>query len=156
MRTPERRTLTGWRCRIREPRTARTRLRFVLGMPTRKTDFQICELTMPSWTCLNVTDPPSTGCWVAGLLGCWVGGTQQPRNLATQQPVSSYLQKRIRIRPLAPLAEELDRLVDEDLPVGGIDRDLHALERPRRRTFEIDSGAVVAAAVAGALELVLR
>src|SRR6202022_2768754 len=36
-----------------EPRTARTRLRFVLGMPTRKTDFQICELTMPSFTALR-------------------------------------------------------------------------------------------------------
>src|SRR5713101_2256962 len=54
MRTPERRTLTGCRCRMSEPRTASTRLRLVLGMPTRKTDFQICELTIFSWIALTL------------------------------------------------------------------------------------------------------
>src|SRR5436305_2553304 len=58
MRTPERRTLTGWRWRISEPRTARTRLRFVFGMPTRKTDFQIWELTMPSCKALRSAIAP--------------------------------------------------------------------------------------------------
>src|SRR5205807_7552659 len=54
MRTPERRTLTGCRCRISDPRTARTRLRLVFGIPTRNTDFQICELTMFSWSALTL------------------------------------------------------------------------------------------------------
>src|SRR5437763_13142348 len=58
MRTPERRTLTGWRWRISEPRTARTRLRFVFGMPIRKTDFQIWELTMPSCKALRSAIAP--------------------------------------------------------------------------------------------------
>src|SRR3982750_2210745 len=53
MRTPERRTFTGCRWRISEPRTARTRLRLVFGIPTRNTDFQICELTMFSWSALT-------------------------------------------------------------------------------------------------------
>src|SRR6187397_2463317 len=103
MRTPERRTLTGWRWRIREPRTARTRLRFVFGMPTRKIDFQTCELTMPSWTCFSVIPLPCGG--LASL----------------RRSNRSYLQKRLRVRPVPALLVKLDRLVDHDLAVGGID-----------------------------------
>src|SRR5207249_5096369 len=62
----------------------------------------------------------------------------------------------LRITPLASLVMELLRLVDDDLAVGDVDEDLGALERARGRTFEVDAGLVVAAAVAGALELVLR
>src|SRR2546428_6594713 len=107
MRTPERRTFAGCRCRINDPRTASTRLRLVLGMPTRKTDFQICELTMPSWI---------------------------PLTLAISQ-----FDERLRIRPFASFLMELLRLVDDDLSVRGIDRNLRALQRPRRRSLEIDS-----------------
>src|SRR4029079_15470043 len=118
MRTPERRTLTGWRCRISEPRTARTRVRVGLGMPTRKTDFQTCELTMPSWTCFRV--------------------------IVLLSP--SHFQKRIRIRPLSAFLVELHRFVDDDLAVRRVDEDFGPLEGPRRRAFEVDAGPVVAAA----------
>ena len=46
-------------------------------------------------------------------------------------------------------------LVDEDLAVVG-EHDARALERPRRRSFEVDPGRPEAAAVTRALELVLR
>src|SRR4051812_8083747 len=116
MRTPERRTLTGCRWRMSEPRTARTRLRFVLGMPTRKTDFQICELTMPSCS---------------------------PRRFAIfplgSAPIRrSQLDERLRVNPLAALLMELLRLIDDDLAVGDVDEDLGALEWARSRSFEID------------------
>src|SRR6202012_1254688 len=51
-----------------------------------------------------------------------------------------------------PVAE---RLVDDELAVVA-ERDLHPLERARRRPFEVDAVLGVAGAVAGALELVLR
>src|SRR5215208_4017768 len=46
-------------------------------------------------------------------------------------------------------------LVDEDLSVFG-KQDARALERPRRRTFEVHAGRAKAAAMARALELVFR
>src|SRR5437867_922851 len=52
------------------------------------------------------------------------------------------------------LGEDL-RLVDQDLPVVGQD-DAVALERPRRGALVVDPGAIEAAAVTRALELVLR
>src|SRR5436190_11503535 len=109
-----------------EPRTARTRFRFVLGMPTRKTDFQIWELTMPSCSAFKLAMS------------------------------SSYLDERLRISPLSPFLVELLRLVDDQLAVGRIDVDLGALQRAGGRPLEVHAGAVVAAAVAGALEFVLR
>src|SRR4029079_4719537 len=66
------------------------------------------------------------------------------------------LDERFGIRPLTAFLVELLRLVDDDLAVREIDEDLGPLQRPRRRAFEVDAGLVVAAAVAGALELVLR
>src|SRR6478735_2355464 len=102
MRTPERRTLTGCRWRISEPRTARTRLRLVLGTPTRKIDFQICELTIPSCNCRRFAIP---------LL--W----------------PSDFQERIRVRPLPAFLMELHRLVDHDVSVRRIDVDLRPLQR---------------------------
>src|SRR4051794_35650094 len=51
---------------------------------------------------------------------------------------------------------ELLRLIDDELAVGRIDVDLGPLERTGGRALEVDARAVVAAAVAGALELVLR
>src|SRR5215468_1742473 len=66
-----------------------------------------------------------------------------------------YLQERLRLGPLALLLLELHGLVDEDLAVVGED-DARALERPGGRPLEVDPGHVEAAAVARALELVLR
>src|SRR6476659_3693861 len=129
MRTPERRTLTGCRWRMSDPRTARTRLRLVLGMPTRKTDFQTWLLTIPSVKPLTVIALP---------------GSQL------------QLQKRIRIGPLPTFLVELYGLVDDDLSVRGIDENLGALQGTRGRSLEVHSRLVIAAAVARALELVLR
>jgi len=56
-----------------EPRTARTRLRFVFGMPTRKTDFHTCELTMPSLSAVRLAIP-----LLKGLLGCEVAERNRP------------------------------------------------------------------------------
>src|SRR2546423_143858 len=114
MRTPERRTLTGCKWRISEPRTARTRLRFVLGMPS------------------------------CNALSFAMGSLRR-----------SQLNERVRIHPFAPFLVKLNRLVDDDLAVRRIEEDLRALERTRRRSLEVHSGLVVAAAVAGALEFVL-
>src|SRR5207249_4222605 len=61
---------------------------------------------------------------------------------------------RIGIVPLAELALELARLVDDDLAVLGL-ADGVALQRPRRRALEVDAGDLEAGAVAGALELLL-
>src|SRR5882762_4271563 len=107
MRTPERRTFTGCRCRMSDPRTARTRLRLVLGMPTRKTDFQTCELTMFSWIALTLA--------------------------------ISKFDEGLRIGPFASFLVKLLRFVDDDLSVRKIDEDFRALERTRRRPFEVDS-----------------
>src|SRR5262249_41658980 len=69
--------------------------------------------------------------------------------------IASHLQERTGLGALAVLVENLDALVDDELPVVGL-ADLHALERPRRGSLEVDPALVEAAAVAGALELVFR
>src|SRR5687767_15112931 len=74
----------------------------------------------------------------------------------TPSPDQLDFQERLRIAPLPPLLVILHGLVDDDLSVRGVDEDLGAFERARRRTFEVDPGAVVAAAVTRAFELVLR
>src|SRR5207247_5823296 len=56
------------------------------------------------------------------------------------------------IRPLSELPLELPRLVDEDLAIVG-EHYARALERPRRRAFEVDAGEPEAAPVAWTLEL---
>src|SRR2546423_6236604 len=68
----------------------------------------------------------------------------------------SQFDEGLRVRPFASFLMELFRLVDDDLSVGRIDENLRALERARRRSFEVDSRLVIAAAMAGTLELVLR
>src|SRR4051795_6004371 len=98
MRTPERRTLTGCRWRMSEPRTARTRLRLVLGMPTRKTDFQICELTMPSWSPRRFA----------------IFSSASDRRLTSRK---LQLDERLRVDPLTALLVKLLRLVDDDLAI---------------------------------------
>src|SRR5215467_2862709 len=65
------------------------------------------------------------------------------------------LQERFRIRPLSELFLEVTALVDEDLSIVG-EHDARALERTRRRTFEVDAAQVIPAAVAGTLEFVFR
>src|SRR5437867_3591800 len=54
--------------------------------------------------------------------------------------------------PLGPRIQNCR--VDDDL-TGGIELQAGPVHRPRRRPFKVDALAVVAAAVAGALELVL-
>src|SRR5262245_31042715 len=66
----------------------------------------------------------------------------------------SHLQEGAGLRPVALLVEVLDALVDDELAVLGLGHG-QALEGPRRGTLEVDPGLVEAAAVAGALELVL-
>src|SRR5437867_352491 len=110
-----------------EPRTARTRLRFVLGMPTRKTDFQIWELTMPSCSALR----------------------------SAMSRARSQFNEPLRIDPLPPLLVKLLRFVDNDLSVGRVDEDLGPLQGTRCWSFEVDPRLVVPAPVARALELVL-
>src|SRR3954452_20391251 len=156
MRTPERRTLTGCRWRMSEPRTARTRLRLVFGMPTRKTDFQICELTMPSCSFRRFAIL-SPVIWFRGYaVAGFRGDHPQPRNPGASQPSASCFQERVGVRPLPALLMELYGFIDDDLAIRRVDVDLGPLERTRRRTFEVDAGPVIAAAVARAFELVLR
>src|SRR4051794_27018984 len=63
-----------------------------------------------------------------------------------------HLQERFRIDPLAEFELEFPALVHEDL---GVFRQhhAHALERPRRRAFEVNSRSTETAPVARALEL---
>src|SRR5262249_49430068 len=67
----------------------------------------------------------------------------------------SGFQERGGVGPLTLLVLEHTALVDEDLSVLR-DADRGALERARSGSFEVDAADVVAAAVAGALELFLR
>src|SRR4029450_3865226 len=121
-------TLIGCRWSTTLPSMASARLRLSVGMPTRKMDFQTCDLVM-LLDRLPIMSPLS-----------WSSGRDEG----------------VGIFPLAQLPLELLRLVDDDLAVVGADVDARALQRPRRRPLEIDAALVVAAAVAGALELVLR
>src|SRR5947208_7070989 len=113
MRTPERRTLTGCRWRISEPRTARTRLRLVLGMPTRKTDFQICELTMPSCSPRRFAIFPRGGGWGVGS-GEWKQTKAPTPHSPHPTPDFLKLDERLRVSPLTALLMELFRLIDVD------------------------------------------
>src|SRR5215472_7400534 len=66
---------------------------------------------------------------------------------------ASRFQKRFGIRPLPQLALEVTALVDEDLSVFG-EHDAHALERTRRRPFEVHAGRAESAPVARAFDFV--
>src|SRR3954451_11700335 len=74
-------------------------------------------------------------------------------NGSTDLSKNLRLQKCLGIRPLSQLALEVAALVDENLAVLG-EHDAGALERARRRAFEVDAGRAEAAAVARALEFV--
>src|SRR5918911_1293450 len=65
-----------------------------------------------------------------------------------------YLDVGLGVGPLAALLLELLALFDDDLPVLA-DADAPAPQRPGRRPLEVDAADVEAAAVAGALELLL-
>src|SRR6185295_14542771 len=121
-------TLIGCRWSTTLPSMARARLRLSVGMPTRKMDFQICDL-VTLLDRLPIMSPLS-----------WSGGRDEG----------------VGVFPLAQLPLELLRLVDDDLAVVRADEDAGALGRPRSRPLEVDAALVVAAAVARALELVLR
>src|SRR6476660_1891746 len=126
-------TLMGWRWRTTLPSMARARLRLSVVMPTRKMDFQTWVLVMLFWR-LPIMRP---------LL--------EDRGI-----VGSAEDEGALVVPLAELPLELLPLVDDDAAVVGADEDLGPLERPRGGALEVDAQLVVAAAVAGALELVLR
>src|SRR5262249_23703441 len=66
-----------------------------------------------------------------------------------------HLQKRLGVRPLSKLTLEVPALVHQDLSIVG-KHDADALEGARRRAFEVDARDAEPAAVARALELVLR
>src|SRR5436305_5388241 len=121
-------TLIGCRWSTTLPSMARARLRLSVGMPTRKMDFQIWDLVM-LFDKLSIMSP---------LRGS--GGRDESAG----------------IFPLSQLPLELLRLVDDDLAVVRADEDAGTLERPGRRPLEVDAALVVPAAVARALELVLR
>src|SRR5262245_42352248 len=74
--------------------------------------------------------------------------------ISSHLDIGSHLQERAGLVPLALLVEVLDALVDHELAVLRLAHP-HPLERSRRRALEIDAALVEAAAVAGALELVL-
>src|SRR5215471_8727767 len=67
----------------------------------------------------------------------------------------SSLEECLRIDPLSQLELIMPALVDENLAVVG-EHDARALERTRRRTFEVDAREAEAAAVTRALDLVFR
>src|SRR5947209_3147749 len=125
-------TLIGCRWSTTLPSMARARLRLSVGMPTRKMDFQIWDLVM-LFDKLSIMSP-----------------------LLVQAAVSGGRDESAGVFPLAQLPLELLGLVDDDLAVVGADEDVGALERPGGRPLEVDAALVIPAAVAGALELVLR
>src|SRR3954464_6390106 len=98
-----------------------TRWRSLSGRPWRKTDVQTC-VSVSQFQ--NRVPGPSCGATVF---------VSAIRNRA------SGFQKGFRVRPLAQLALEMTALVDEDLPIL-CQHDASALERPRRRPFEVDAG----------------
>src|SRR5205807_9877515 len=69
-----------------------------------------------------------------------------------KRPLQKYV--RIGIVPRAELFLELARLVHDDLAVVGL-ADGVALERARRRAFEVDAADLEPGAVTGALEFLL-
>src|SRR5262249_26309634 len=74
--------------------------------------------------------------------------------ISSHLDIGSHLQERAGLVPLALLVEILDTLVDHELAVLRLGHP-HPLERSRSRALEVDAALVEAAAVAGALELVL-
>src|SRR5690349_9557814 len=74
--------------------------------------------------------------------------------LASDSRSRLRLEERLRVVPLALFLLELHRLVHQDLAVVR-EHDARALQRTRSGPLEVHAGAVEAAAVAGALELVL-
>src|SRR5919108_2103540 len=80
------------------------------------------------------------------------GGTDLP---SPDPSGAGELHVGVRVVPLAELVPIAECLVDEELPVVA-ERDLHALERARSGSFEVDAVLRVPRAVARALELVLR
>src|SRR5262249_10823965 len=65
-----------------------------------------------------------------------------------------HLDERLRVGPLAAFLLELLALIDDELPVLA-DGDGPALQGPRGGALEVDAADLEAAAVAGALELLL-
>src|SRR6188508_108631 len=65
---------------------------------------------------------------------------------------TSDLQECVRVDPLSELVLELPALVDQDLAVL-CEHDAIALQRARRRAFEVDTGRPESAPMARALEL---
>src|SRR2546428_9022468 len=138
-RMPLLRTFTGCRCRKTFVRMTRPRFLAVSGGPCRKIEFQSWVLRVYSQSFFKTA---------IGSLSTRLRGAPPPG------PRPSGLQERLGIAPVALLLGEDLRLVDQDLPVFGQD-DAVALERARRGAFVVDPAAVEAAAVTGALELVL-
>src|SRR5262245_21177034 len=134
--TPDLRDFTGCRCRMTLDSITSTRLRLVPGMPCRKKEFHTCDRVRPFHVRLIMRPP-------CGSTGA-----------ACRCAASSQGQEGFGVRPLPLLLLILLRLVDQDLAVVR-EHDTIALERARRRTLEVDAGDVEAAAVAGALELLL-
>src|SRR5262245_39190206 len=130
MRRPDFRIRTGCRCRKTFESTASERFRGSTGFPWRKMDFQTWESVRFSHASLSF----------------FIGSCLRRR---------SGFQERGRVGPLALFVLEDSALVDEDLSVFR-DADRGALERARRGPFEVHAADVIAAAVAGALELLLR
>src|SRR5207249_7573928 len=77
------------------------------------------------------------------------------RSHETDNSAVLNLDVRIRIIPLPEFLLELAALVHDDLAVVA-DGDGPAFQRPRGGAFEVHAGDVEAAAVAGALELLVR
>src|SRR5262245_55726581 len=127
IRRPDFRIRTGCRCRNTFDSTASERFLGSTGLPCRKMDFHTWDVLTFSQASLSF------------IIG---------RGLRRK----SGLQERGRIGPLPLLVLEHASLVDEDLSVLR-DADRGALERARRRSLEVDPADVVAAAVAGTLEL---
>src|SRR4051794_21660705 len=97
-----------------------TRFRSLSGRSWRKIDFQ---------TCVSVSQFQKRT--RTGSCGCTV--------LVSTAMSPSDLQKCFRVFPLRQLELVVVTLVHEQLSILGED-DAHALERPRRRAFEIDPG----------------
>src|SRR5262249_13550666 len=124
---------TGCRCRNTFDSITSTRLRSLSTRPCRKIDVHAC-VSVSQFQ--KRVPTPSFGATVL-------------------VSAMSRLHERLGVGPLPELVLELPRLVHQDLSVVGQD-DARALERPRRRTLEVDSREPEAAAVARTLELAFR
>ena len=137
-----------------------TRLRSVVGRSWRKTDVHAC-VSVSQFQ--NRVSAPSFGATVFVSAICQTlcqnlyhgghgdnGGTDRHslETVSSLKPLLvssvalfSRFQERLRIDPLPELALEVPALVHEDLPVVG-QHDARALERTRRRPFEVDATSV--------------